>query len=118
MSLPATQIVPFVARSSRSDMRINVDLPEPRWANEEHELALANIEIDVAGGNNAAAVDLRNILKADHDASNRGENGRMARDGRSDTEVTGHLRVPKKPPASAITRIVPGCGGATGGRPR
>ena len=59
---------------------MNVDLPEPDGPDEEDELALLDVDVGVAQGDDVALVDLGDVLELDHEGQQRpavsGEGGR------------------------------------------
>ena len=53
MSLPATKMRPCSGVSSLLSRRMKVDLPEPDGPDEEDELALLDVDVGVAEGDDA-----------------------------------------------------------------
>ena len=69
MSRPATRTRPPVATSSRSKQLEERRLARARRADEEDELALGDLEGDVAEGDDIALVDLGDVFEANHGES-------------------------------------------------
>ena len=66
MSLPATQTRPLSGVSSRFIRRSMVDLPGAGGADQEDELALLDVGLGVAEGDDLALVDLGDVFELDH----------------------------------------------------
>ena len=115
MSRPATTMRPSVGCSSRSSRRRNVDLPEPGRADEEQELALADVGRHVAERGDVALVDLGDVLEADHREQGPRVAGGTLRFGVS--PARGDRRHPLSPRSGPLG-AGRGAGGATAGTPR
>ena len=66
MLRPASRIWPESGSSSRRRRRMNVVLPEPEVADEEDELALLDLDTDVAQRDGRSLVGLGDVYELDH----------------------------------------------------